>query len=469
MSTLVTGYTPRPLQFWLGKNMRRFNVIVCHRRFGKTVFRLNDKIDRLWRVQYRNPQGFYVAPTYGAAKRIAWEYAKDFYRLVPGYAPNEQDLRIDMTRTGPSGDNDRCRVQLLGAENPGNLKGIYTDDVTFDEFAEMDPQVWSTVFRPSLSDRMGGATFIGTPKGMNHFYKIHKYAKEQMEAGHPDWFTCVFKASETNVISKAELDDARAIMSEEEYDQEYECSFQAALTGAYYGKEISWLEANKRITGVPFDSASPVLTAWDLGMDDTTVIWFVQRIGREVHLIDYVEDSGRGLEHYAATLRQRQVQFGYQYEEHLFPHDMAARELTSGRSREETWRALKVPGRVTIVPKQSVEDGINASRVLLKTCWFDQTKTSRGLDALKNYQRVWDGKNAIWSSKPLHNWASNGADAFRQLALGFKRESLNDRLSGLPTETDSSYDIFGDNRSYGTNVYGASGELLRRGTRIREY
>ena len=200
-----TGYVPRPLQKTMHLSLRRFNVILCHRRFGKTIFSLNEMLDKGLRCTHKNPQYAYVAPTYGQAKRIAWDQLKEIVKNIPNVTVNEADLRIDIARPHLS---DRVRIILLGAENPGAIRGIYLDGVIFDEYAEMNPEVWTSVVRPALSDREGWGIFIGTPKGANHFYGV--YTKAQ---GKEDWFTAVYKASETGILPQAELDAAREIMS----------------------------------------------------------------------------------------------------------------------------------------------------------------------------------------------------------------------------------------------------------------
>src|SRR3989304_4749260 len=164
---ISTGYEPRKFQEILHKNLKRFNVLVCHRRFGKTVFSVNHCIDRGLRNTKRNPQYAYIAPTYGQAKRIAWDMFKEYTKNLPGVSTNEQDLRLEIERPHLQ---DKVRFLLLGAENPGSLKGIYLDGVILDEFAECAPAIWGEVVRPALSDRRGWAIFIGTPKGQNHFF-----------------------------------------------------------------------------------------------------------------------------------------------------------------------------------------------------------------------------------------------------------------------------------------------------------
>lgn len=421
MSTLrvSTGYTPRRHQAELHTLLRRFNVLVCHRRFGKTHFALNDKLDRALQLRLRDPQYAYIAPTYGQAERVAWDLLKHYTKNIPNVKTHESALRLEIPRPAAG---DKVKILLMGAENPDAMRGMYFDGVTLDEYAEMNPIVWSQVVRPTLADRMGWATFIGTPKGMNHFYQMHQFAKYgNPERGIPpsdQWFTKVYKASETNIIPIAELEEMRATMSEEEYAQELECSFAAALVGAYYGKNMAEAEASGRITELPYDPALPTYTAWDLGIDDTTAIWiFQQHRLNEIRCIDYIEHSGVGFDWYIKELQKK----SYTYTEHLLPHDAAARELGTGKSREETLRTNGLGAKTRIIPRQRVEDGINAARVCLSNTWFDGKKCLKGIEALKNYERAWDAKNKIFQSSPKHNWASHGADAFRTLAMGIRQ------------------------------------------------
>ena len=185
---VTTGYSPRPLQAKIHRELKRFNVLVCHRRFGKTHLCLNEIIDRGLRCPHRNPQYSYVAPTYGQAKRVAWSILKEYVKDLPNLEINESELRIDIPRPHLG---DHVRILLLGAENPGSVRGIYLDGVVLDEFAEMSPVIWSQVLRPALSDRLGWAIFIGTPKGTNAFYDLYRAAQENKE-----WYSAIFRASE---------------------------------------------------------------------------------------------------------------------------------------------------------------------------------------------------------------------------------------------------------------------------------
>lgn len=437
MSTKVisTGYTPRKHQALIHRHLKRFNVLVMHRRFGKTILAINEIVDQGLRNALRAPQYAYIAPTYSQAKKIAWEALKEYTKMLPGVEYHETELRCTLHRAQ---QGDKITIYLLGSENPDNLRGMYLDGVVLDETADIHPELWTKVLRPALSDRTGWSMFVGTPKGQNWFYDLYQYAKQGAEGTPPkDWYYAIFKASETGVIPLAELEAARAIMSPEEYEQEYECSFASALVGAYYGREMEKAEEAKRITSVPYDPALPVTTAWDLGMDDATVIWLVQVYGKEVRLIGYIEESGAGLDFYVKKLKD----LGYMYDEHLLPHDVAVRELGTGKSRLESLKSLGLRN-VTVVPKLSIEDGINAARMLLARCWFDAVGCIRGINALKNYQRKWDSRNKVFQQRPLHDWSSHGADGFRTLAVGLnENKPSEEQKRSLPRASQSDYSV----------------------------
>ena len=394
-------YKPRPLQREIHASLRRWNLLVCHRRFGKTVFAINELIKQAAKCDKKMPRYAYVAPYYKQAKQIAWDYLKDFTRPIPGIKINESELRVDF----PWG----ARIQLFGADSPDSMRGLYLDGVVLDEYADMSPRIFSEVIRPALSDREGGAIFIGSAKGGTPFYDLWERVKDD-----PDWFVKVYPASETKVIPEAELADAKKIMDEDEYNQEYECSWTASIKGAYYGKQLAEAQEQDRIGKVPYDPRLPVQTAWDLGVGDSTAIWFFQVLGQEVRIIDYHEDSGEGLPYYAKILDQR----GYKYGDHWAPHDIQVRELGSGKSRIETAKMLGIQFR--IVPNLSIDDGINAVRNTIPRCWIDAKKCELGLQALRNYRKEYDDRRQEYKPRPLHDWSSHAADAFRYLSVGLK-------------------------------------------------
>lgn len=385
----------------LHERKQRWAAIVAHRRAGKTVACVNDLILRATQNerQHPPPRYGYLAPTYTQAKDVAWSYLKHYTAPIPGMEMREVDLQVTFP-WGPS-------IRLYGADNYDRMRGLYFDGVVIDEPADIDPRAWPEVVRPALADHGGWAVFIGTPKGRDYFYDL-------VTAGEKDpdkWLVLRLPASTTGILAAAELDDARRTMSEEQYEQEFECSFDAAIVGAYYGKLMAAAEKEKRITGVPYEPAARVWTAWDLGMRDSTAIWFAQVVGREIHLIDYYEMTGADLGHYVREIEKRP----YVYAGHILPHDVEAKELGTGKSRKEVLEALNL--KVTVSRQLGVEDGINAVRMVLPRCWFDARKCERGVNALKLYRSEYDTKLKALKPRPVHDWASHAADAFRYLAI----------------------------------------------------
>jgi hypothetical protein len=409
MAEITIPYKPRPLQREIHKSLKRWNLLVCHRRFGKTVFAINELIKQAAKNDRKMPRYAYVAPYYKQAKQIAWDYLKDFTRPIPGIKVNESELRVDF----PWG----ARIQLFGADSPDSMRGLYLDGVVLDEYADMSPRIFSEVLRPALSDREGSAIFIGSAKGGTPFYDLWERVKDE-----PDWFVKVYPASETGVIAEGELEDARKIMDEDEFNQEYECSWTASIKGAYYGKQLAEAQENDRIGKVPYDPRLPVHTAWDLGVGDSTAIWFYQVLGQEIRIMDFHEDSGEGLPYYAKILDQK----GYKYGDHWAPHDIQVRELGSGKSRIETAKLLGITFR--IVPNLSIDDGINAVRNTIPRCWFDAKACELGLQALRNYRKEYDDRRQEYKPRPLHDWSSHAADAFRYLAVSLKDKQKTQTL-----------------------------------------
>lgn len=395
-------YRPREQLQAFHDRTQRFACIVAHRRFGKTVGAINDLIRDALTIQRDNVRVAYIAPFYSQAKAIVWDYAKEYSAAIPGVKVNESELRIDYPTGG--------RLRLFGADNYDAMRGLYFDSVVLDEPADFPVNAWPMVIRPALADRKGRATFIGTPKGKNEFWETYDKATRD-----PNWYHAMFKASETGILDEAELADSRKVLSEDQYEQEFECSFEAAIQGAYFGNEMKAAQDENRIGTVHYEPAKAVVTAWDLGIGDSTAIWFAQFIGSEKRIIDYYESSGVGLDHYANVIRDR----GYFYEQHILPHDVEVKELGTGKSRKEVLWELGVRD-VTIAPKLRVDDGIQAARMFLKTCWFDAGRCQRGIEALRQYRRDFDEKGKTWKARPLHDWTSHGADAFRYLATGHR-------------------------------------------------
>jgi hypothetical protein len=285
---LRLDYRPRKVFLPYHRRRERWAVIVAHRRCGKTVACINDMIRRAATLEKPNGRFSYVAPFMTQAKETAWDYLKR-YALPITAAKNEAELWVELV--------NGARIRIQGADNPDRLRGSYLDGVVLDEFADMRPSVWGEVIRPMLADREGWATFIGTPKGRNEFYEIW-----QRGQGDPAWFALRLKASETRLLPIAELASARSAMTPEQYEQEFECSFEAAILGAYYGKELANAEREGRIKIVPVDALLPVHTAWDLGIGDSTAIWMFQVAAGEVRLVDFLQTISDTIDRVEAKL-----------------------------------------------------------------------------------------------------------------------------------------------------------------------
>jgi len=392
-------YKPREHQLKVHELLegKRFAVVVAHRRFGKTVAALNHLIREAVLNEKETPRYAYIAPTYGQAKRVAWDYLVK-YTTPLGGTNNISELRVDFWGR---------RIQLYGSDNPDSLRGQYFDGVIIDEVGDQNPKIWTDIVRPALTDRKGWCLFIGTPKGHNHFKELRDRAETD-----DGWGLLEFKASETGVVDQEELNAAKHEMGEDKYRQEFECSFDAAVEGSYYGQVLNELEEKKHMQEIPREELSRTFTAWDLGMGDSTSIWVAQLVGTEVRLIDYYENHGVGLDHYVKWIKDND----YLKAEHILPHDVRVRELGTGKSRMEM---LEDSGlEVKIAPRMGLDDGIQSVRRLLPRCWFNVPKVQIGLNCLRNYRRDYDEKRKIFYERPLHDWSSHGSDSFRYLALG---------------------------------------------------
>ena len=359
---------------------------------------------------------FYTFPTYAQAKKVLWD-GRDkegfpFMSHIPKEiikASNETELRKELVN-GSS-------IQLIGTDNIDSILGTNPIGVASSEYALQDPRAWD-LLRPILRENGGWAIFNMTPRGKNHGYNLYQMAKNN-----PDWFAEILTVRDTKALTESDIEaERREGMSEELIEQEYYCSFEGVMFGSYYGKQLAKAESEGRIGKIPYEEGLGVETWWDLGIKDATAIWFTQTIGREIRVIDYYEASGEGLPHYAKVLQGKE----YVYSKHHAPHDIEVREYGSGRSRLETAASLGIVFQ--IVPNIPVEDGIEAARSVLSRCWFDRIKCARGLDCLTSYHKDYDERLKTWRSQPCHDWASDGADAFRYLAVGHKTTPVKTRV-----------------------------------------
>lgn len=406
--TLPNNWNPRNHQLPLWRFLEQGGtraVAVWNRRAGKDSTAINwtavashKRIGTYW----------HMLPTATQGRLVVWEGKdREGRRIIDQAFPDEirEGIRNDQMRI-----ELKCGSawQVVGSDNYDRLVGANPIGVVFSEWALTDPRAWDYV-RPILAENGGWALFIYTPRGKNHGYDMFDMARHN-----PEWYCKLLTNDDTKTYSPEQINSERSAgMSESAIQQEIYCSFEAANEGSYYGKLIEQAERDGRIMKVPPNNTA-VDTWWDLGIGDSTAIWFVQRAGLEIHLIDYYEASGEGLAHYAKVLQDK----GYLYGKHWLPHDAEARELGTGKSRVETLIGLGI--RSTIAPKLAIEDGIEAVRGILPRCWFDHEKCKHGLKAMKSYHRDWDEKRQSFQSNPVHDWSSHAADAFRYGALTYK-------------------------------------------------
>jgi len=376
---------------------------------------VNELINRALRSQKPTPQFAYLAPSEKQAKKIAWAYLKDYAATVITKV-NESELSITLI--------NGARIFVCGGDNPDSLRGIYLDGVIIDEFAQVKASLFGEVIRPALSDRKGWAVFLGTPKGKgNQLWSVYQKAVADPQR----WFLLHLKASESGIIGARELEELRKDQDESEFAQEYECSFEAAQRGSYYGKHIQALENdNKLRLDVAYDPRHPVSLAMDIGFNDATSIWFWQVVGGEVRFIDYIELNGQDAEQVAEKLMLLPYSDGYST--WWVPHDALHKTFASRKSVIDTFIEHGAPARKTPNPDAGnrVFHGVDAVRKVLRT-WpvvFNRDKCARGLEALRNYSRKWDADRHVYSDQPAHDQWSHGSDAFRYACLAIKPEDL---------------------------------------------
>ena len=403
---IILPYSPRDAFMPFHNRTTRWSCLVAHRRAGKTVAAINDVIKRAITEGHRGAQYAYIAPFRSQAKRVAWDYLKHYSAAITSTS-NESDLMVELI--------NGAKIMLFGGDNADAMRGMGFNGVYLDEYGDFRPSVWGNVIRPTLSDRLGWAVFGGTPKGKNQFHDIYKVSQST-----PDWFLLRLPATVSKILPDSELAAARAQLSQDQYDQEYECSFDAAIMGAYYGQEMRQAQDEGRIRELPFDPDAPVYTAWDLGYRDDTAIWFYQVIRGEIRVMDYYAVSGASIEDIAQVV----IDKGYRYTKHYLPHDARAKTLASGGKSIVEQLAAHLGGmsKLAIVPEIGIQDGIQAVRMVLPRCYFDPS-CEEGLEALRQYQREYDEDKKAFRQNPRHDWCSHPADAFRMLAVAYRQEA----------------------------------------------
>lgn len=424
---LPNNWRPRPKQerLWNYLINGGTRAAVCwHRRFGKddvmlhhAACAMHERIGNYW----------HLLPEYAQARKAIWTAINPHTgrrRIDEAFPPEirettrEQEMMI-VAKCGST-------WQLVGSDNFNALMGTPPVGVSFSEFALSQPASWAYI-RPILLENNGWATFISTPRGKNHFKALYDHAKKS-----PGWFYETLTVDDTGIFTKEQLEnELRELQAyhgddfgRSIWEQEYYCSFDAAILGSIWGDLVARADREGRITTVEHQEGVPVHTAWDLGFTDDTATWFFQMVFGEVHVIDYMQDSGKGVEFYADKLKTKAKDFGYQYGTHFLPHDARARTLAAGgKSIQQQLHAYKV-GRIVIAPRLDVEEGIQAGRATFPHAWFDEQKCEDGIEHLRNFKREWDDEKKVFSMKPVHDAASHAASAWRTLSLVWKQKKL---------------------------------------------
>lgn len=436
----ANGWRPRVYQapFWDYMQRTPFSAraILCHhRRAGKDHTAIN------WCAtasQQRVGLYLHIFPFTNQGRRIVWvgrdKDGAEFLDAFPGQireAKNNVDMRLTLT--------NGSIYQVIGADDPDKLVGVNPLGVIFSEFALMDPQAWDLI-RPILNENRGWALFPSTPRGKNHYYDLIRLAMRN-----PRWFVSIKTVEDTKSISLDLIEEDRQMgMADALIKQEYWCSFEAVAEGSYYERQMNFLMDQGRINDdVCYDPALPVCTAWDLGLDDATAIWFIQRAPDVNRVIFYMEIVGEGLSHCVSEVMKKLTELDAVADQHWAPHDINVREYSTGQTRISL--AAQLGFRFTPVRKVAQKaDMIDATRAMIPKCVFNDSECRRGIQALKSYRKTYDEKLKTYKANPVHDWSSHAADAFGSFALGAAASSVRrDTGEKRQTHATNSYNEFG--------------------------
>lgn len=407
----INSYQPRAAFIPLHNRTARWAVVVAHRRAGKTVAMCADLVLGALECAHPRPQFAYLAPFRDQAKKVAWTYLKELTKPLWSKPPNESELKVSIH----NGRGDESTIFVGGADNPDAYRGMYFDGVVLDEVGQIRPSAWYSVLRAALSDRSGWAIFAGTPAGKNFFWQM----REEARLNPGTHLLLELPASKTGILHPDELADAKAQMTEETFAIEYEISFDASVPGAYYAKLIGEAYEQGRVGEFAPDADFTVDLVADLGFTDSCSWWGWQTVPGGHRIVEFYEADGQPIAHYIDWVKSRPYKVGNVY----LPHDAKAKSLQTGKSIIEQFLAAGITPR--LVPELSLQDGIEAARLTLPKCWFDEKKTYEGVEHLRAYGREWDERTQTYRNRPKHDQHSHASDAFRYLSLAAKPVSSN--------------------------------------------
>jgi hypothetical protein len=394
----------------------RWACMVVHRRGGKTYVCIQDLLGKALTTSRPGPplRYAYIAPTRDQAKDIAFGYLSEFAGQLPGTEINKADL---MTTLG-----NGATIRLYSGESYERMRGLYFDGVIMDEMGDIDPKAWQAVVRPCLSDYNGWATFIGTPKGRNIFWRLHTDAQQREE-----WFSLVLRASTSGILNPAELADIKRNTPDHIFRQEYECDFNIGRPGAIYSAELDKAREEKRIAeDVEWFRELPVYTSWDVGAPRNQKVWIFQLCGDRINFLESLsgDEQCATPAMWSARLLSKRYNFGG----HFIPHDAAS-------ANGGLWDSgLTTAGLANVVPvprQVSVWDGINTAVDAMPRCRFNVGGCADGLDALDSYHSKEERDGVTIKEVTVHDWASHNSDAFSLAHQAIGRGMVINR-QGMP-------------------------------------
>jgi len=420
----------KPLFNSFGKNILRNEgdvnrfFYVWHRRCGKDLAALQLTI---MASMYRKGTYWHMLPKYNQARKAIWDGMNKEGRAFIDYFPKDMIAQVHKNEMKITLVNGSI-WQMQGSDNYNDLIGTNPIGVVFSEYAYSHPMAWQKI-APMLRENGGWAIFETTPHGENHAYDMY-HAGENLD----NWFTETLTIEDTGIITKEEVEEERASgIPEEMIQQEYYCSWESALVGAYYAEQLRRAEDDGRVTELPCDETKTVDTWWDVGDRDSTAIVFTQQIGQWIHIIDYYENTGQPPSHYIGVINNK----GYNYNKHHLPHDADA--VRAGTSYYMRYKEGGLMG-VTVQPRtNNLNADIDSVRMLFNRVRIDKDKCYQLLQCLKNYTKHYNEERKCYDNHPLHDWTSHGADAFRECLIGICRKRGED-----PPRLDTAMPTFND-------------------------
>lgn len=424
VSSIYFPFSFRPHQKKILEDLGRFNIVVCHRRFGKTVMMMLHLFLSALMVKKKNPIVWYVCPQFDQAVNNGWQYLKDYASFIPGAKIYETENKIQMNLNDGYGVRT---VAIKGATGAGaNLRGAYLDGVVLDEMGTMPSGVWEDVIRPMLADRLGWAVLTGTPM-TGYFHQFYKKQIQLNEEGEGEFNIFNYTVYDSGVIPEEEIVSLKKTMDKGKFAREFLNEWIAPDIGSYYSKYLFELKEQGLIkdTVATYQPNLPVITAWDLGRNDYTCVWFIQIVDGKFNFIDFLQVRGK----LDKDILNEVLSKNYNISTILLPHDSVHKHISAENSTYTKFRKLLPNVNVRVVPKATPQAGIDSVLTMIKDFRFNSLKCSIGLEALHAYKSELKEKHGVLSTQPIHDWSSHAADALRTFAVGWQGVRYNHGLT----------------------------------------